>query len=291
MGNWGGRRPGAGRKPRPIGPRLPDGSFVVSAAHVPAPVNRKPGRRRRRPTLYSWGKRGLIGPRLADGRFFYRGMKYQGMGRGGRRPGSGAKPKPLVARVCAECGNQFLCKPSSRKRLCSHSCVHLAQRGRKSASWHGTTKPCRHCGQAFTVTSWAKSRALYCGRPCLMASAKDRMAKFRNPYKSALLRERNRRGSERRRRTSWVAIVGRWRTICERDGWRCWICGGHIDSSLQPPARMAGTVDHVVPLSHGGSDGDENVRAAHFRCNSRRGAGRIVSHNSTVSPREGTFNV
>jgi 5-methylcytosine-specific restriction endonuclease McrA len=69
----------------------------------------------------------------------------------------------------------------------------------------------------------------------------------------------------------WVSgQTGRWRVVCERDGWVCWVCGGQIDKSLSPPNRLAGTVDHIVALVHGGSDDDANVRAAHFTCNVRR---------------------
>jgi 5-methylcytosine-specific restriction endonuclease McrA len=69
---------------------------------------------------------------------------------------------------------------------------------------------------------------------------------------------------------------GRWRRICDRDDWTCWICRAPIDSTLHHPHKMAGTVDHYVPLSVGGHDEDDNLRAAHFSCNSKRGAGRRI---------------
>lgn len=44
----------------------------------------------------------------------------------------------------------------------------------------------------------------------------------------------------------------------------CWICG-----------RLgADTLDHVVPLSRGGTNDPENLRPAHRFCNTGRGAGR-----------------
>jgi 5-methylcytosine-specific restriction endonuclease McrA len=48
------------------------------------------------------------------------------------------------------------------------------------------------------------------------------------------------------------------------------------------PHQLAGTVDHVVPLSKGGSDDDGNVRAAHATCNSRRGAGKFKPHEEAA---------
>lgn len=48
--------------------------------------------------------------------------------------------------------------------------------------------------------------------------------------------------------------------ILQRDGYVCWLCG-------QPGAD---TVDHVIPRARGGTDDDDNLRAAHLSCNSGR---------------------
>jgi 5-methylcytosine-specific restriction endonuclease McrA len=53
--------------------------------------------------------------------------------------------------------------------------------------------------------------------------------------------------------------------IAERDGWRCHLC-------RRPVSRKTWTIDHLVPVSRGGADTKANVRLAHHRCNSRRGA-------------------
>jgi 5-methylcytosine-specific restriction endonuclease McrA len=50
--------------------------------------------------------------------------------------------------------------------------------------------------------------------------------------------------------------------VLQRDGYRCWLCGG-------PDASEA---DHLVPLSRGGSLTDiGNMRSAHRSCNASRG--------------------
>lgn len=51
-------------------------------------------------------------------------------------------------------------------------------------------------------------------------------------------------------------------------GHRCWICGG-------PPE----TIDHVIPISRGGSNWPSNLRPACKACNSRKGA-KIVHRAS-----------
>lgn len=48
--------------------------------------------------------------------------------------------------------------------------------------------------------------------------------------------------------------------ILARDGGICWLCG----------QTGADSVDHVIPRARGGTDDDDNLRAAHLSCNSRR---------------------
>lgn len=59
--------------------------------------------------------------------------------------------------------------------------------------------------------------------------------------------------------------------IAERDGSDCSICAEPVDLSLKWPDRMSATRDHVVPVTHGGSNAAENLRLAHLSCNSRKG--------------------
>ena len=60
--------------------------------------------------------------------------------------------------------------------------------------------------------------------------------------------------------------------IFERDGWRCGICGGPVDRRLRYPHPLSASLDHIVPLSEGGTHERANVQLAHFICNSRKGA-------------------
>lgn len=51
--------------------------------------------------------------------------------------------------------------------------------------------------------------------------------------------------------------------LAKRDGWRCHLCGKRV-------TRKTWSVDHLIPLSHGGSHTYVNVALAHQRCNSLR---------------------
>lgn len=50
----------------------------------------------------------------------------------------------------------------------------------------------------------------------------------------------------------------------------CGICTEQVDLSLPANDRMAPTIDHIVPLSRGGTDTRANVQLAHRSCNARK---------------------
>ena len=55
--------------------------------------------------------------------------------------------------------------------------------------------------------------------------------------------------------------------VANRDNWICQICFEPIDSSLTYPNQLYRSVDHIIPLSKGGTHVYENVQIAHLRCN------------------------
>lgn len=69
---------------------------------------------------------------------------------------------------------------------------------------------------------------------------------------------------------------------------RCELCGGMLVPGAMPRTRWSATVDHVVPLARldlSTAEGrkaaldPENLRVAHYGCNSRRGAGHRASRD------------
>lgn len=53
------------------------------------------------------------------------------------------------------------------------------------------------------------------------------------------------------------------RKVAERDGWRCHICRKTV-------TRRTWSIDHLIPLSYGGTHTYDNVALAHKDCNSVR---------------------
>jgi len=61
--------------------------------------------------------------------------------------------------------------------------------------------------------------------------------------------------------------------IFERDRWRCHLCGRKVNRELSRMHPRGGTIDHLVPISDGGTDEPSNVATAHRACNLAKGAG------------------
>lgn len=53
--------------------------------------------------------------------------------------------------------------------------------------------------------------------------------------------------------------------------WICGICEGEIDRYLRKPNKWAATLDHIIPLSKGGTHTYDNVQPAHAHCNFMKG--------------------
>jgi len=60
-------------------------------------------------------------------------------------------------------------------------------------------------------------------------------------------------------------------TLRDLYGECCWLCGAPMDFDAPRQSSLAPTLDHVVPLSQGGTHHNRNLRLAHSQCNNQRG--------------------
>lgn len=63
--------------------------------------------------------------------------------------------------------------------------------------------------------------------------------------------------------------------IFERDSWVCQICRKRISRRRSYPDPLSPSLDHIVPLSRGGTHTRANAQASHLRCNLRKHTGGI----------------
>jgi len=59
--------------------------------------------------------------------------------------------------------------------------------------------------------------------------------------------------------------------IYQRDIWMCGLCDAAVDNELAYPHPMSASLDHVQPLSKGGTHTWENLQLAHLTCNLSKG--------------------
>lgn len=92
-----------------------------------------------------------------------------------------------------------------------------------------------------------------------------------NPERAS---ENFRRNNAKRRARKLGATIGEidLAELWESQGAVCPLCGRSIDRSLRYPHPLSPSVDHIVPLSKGGSHEQSNLQWTHLVGNQRKGA-------------------
>ena len=165
----------------------------------------------------------------------------------------------MVERECESCGAGFPIREvdaaRGRGKFCSRACQAKGQSRRIDCS-------CEQCGAEFSLNAAAVARGegRYCSKRC---------------YGDSKIVARPDRGSgsipksKRQRAKYWGVDYEPYsrQAIFERDNFVCGLCFGIIDSALEYPHDMSASIDHIVPMSLGGSNIPDNVQAAHLVCN------------------------
>lgn len=181
------------------------------------------------------------------------------------------------------------------------SAERRAARRAAVASAYATPISCARCGAKFSIRALGQR---YCGDICMRAEASSRVKARANKGKTVRPKRPSTRshnvhcqhcGTEfrtsangkfcsvacrsretRARRRAWKLGV-RWEpiglsTLSRRDGGLCHICNKPVLWTAKAPDPLSPSIDHVVPLSRGGSHTMGNTALAHFRCNYLKGA-------------------
>ena len=161
-----------------------------------------------------------------------------------------------VVKVCPHCSTEFSPKSSSRQKFCSAACGANYHRDRSERVCEAVDcdRPVRARGMcSMHYRRWARQTG--CEK-----------SESWSPERY----ERWKKRQDRKRATQVEPI--RNIDVFERDRWVCGLCDEQIDRSLVWPDPLCATLDHVVPLSEGGTHTWGNVQAAHARCNIQKGA-------------------
>ena len=195
-----------------------------------------------------------------------------------------------MTRPCSVCGTPRVVSKGSRPEVVCHECrrarglvppsrTREAQREaqrRRRARLHLLNpprvrvvlpRPCAGCTTEFKPN---RNRARYCEactavRVWLYGPRPDR----RLPLEELVPKRGDHRRRARRFGVAYEPI--NVRRVYVRDRWRCGLCGHKVDKRLKWPNRMCASLDHVVPMSLGGSHTYDNVHLAHWLCNTLKG--------------------
>ena len=156
-----------------------------------------------------------------------------------------ATARMLPPKPCDGCGNEYQPR-SARSRFCTEAC-------RSKSRYVETEKTkgiCVHCGLSFL----GRPQRKYCGPRC---------AKKANRKRTKALSHKDRCRVWHRR----YEAIDPYK-VFERDNWMCGICFAPVDRDTVAPDPLSASLDHRIPLSKGGNHVWDNVRCAHFGCNS-----------------------
>lgn len=170
--------------------------------------------------------------------------------------------------TCANpfCGKWFSAPRGSNKQTCSKDCMYVVQEGRKdgvgalhSAAIHRGMlnatrvyfRNCKTCGELVCTRQRMRGNSL----------CDDCRAKW--------LRAHNAHKNHSRRAAG--PKVMSVHQIAERDGRKCCICHRIVDMALSGRAKWGPTIEHLIPVSRGGTNDPDNLALAHRHCNTSRG--------------------
>jgi len=176
-----------------------------------------------------------------------------------------SRDKPLTFYVvtCRVCEKKVLAVDTGGRKaeICSRECGNEVQRIASRVKYieNFTSPPCKMCGCDINIQPGERRRLC---EPCqskAKASGRSKARAMRRARKKAVACE------------SFDPYE-----IFTRDNWKCQLCGIVTLKKYDPstPARLAKspTLDHVIPLSKGGSHTSSNTQLLCSKCNTAKGA-------------------
>jgi len=179
--------------------------------------------------------------------------------------------------MCKQCGTEFALDPkNSRQAYCSTACV--AQASRKG--WPSSKIYIVECEQCAGLFISRRHGTTVCSAKC----RRDRWNRYDNwRYHNQPERKVYLNAASHARRAHKLGLGNTHITLTyliQRDGGKCRATVCHFRSRKVAKLGTRGprqpTIDHIVPLSRGGTHTLDNTHLTHYRCNlskNNRGGG------------------
>lgn len=161
------------------------------------------------------------------------------------------------ARPCPYCPGQVL---SPRGKHCGAAECKRAFNAERARTWHRNYTA--ETGQRYGRVNYPERESEYRRR------RREAQGHWRKQYpeRASLIDARRRMRMSQARTDEAFAPID----VHTRDEWTCQLCRLPIDPEVAWPDRMSPSIDHVIPLSRGGTHSMSNVQSAHLGCNSRK---------------------
>lgn len=170
--------------------------------------------------------------------------------------------------TCEYCGEKF--QSATKKKYCSDKC-------RRNKQFVSEVKKCKYCGELFK-TQFKKSK-IYCSNIC-SRKMKKIYSKLSNGKRAELLKINGQIDSD-------ITL----RKLYKKENGICAICGGKCDYKDYKLddyknfiiGNQYPSIDHIIPISKGGTHTWQNIQLAHRICNSYKGSGFIEKEDGQLS--------
>lgn len=129
-----------------------------------------------------------------------------------------------------------------------------------------TRKNCVGCGSEFFCEKNRENTARFCSKPCYFKNLKGRFVgekhwQFKGGYELKLWHNRNR--ADRMKKVPGSHTYEELCALLENSQYMCACC-----KRQEPEIKL--TVDHIIPISKGGTNDIENIQPLCRSCNSRK---------------------
>lgn len=154
--------------------------------------------------------------------------------------------------TCKQCGSYYITNTNIKTYYCSRSCKCESKRN------PFVQKRCKECGKHFSTF---KSNQVFCSDNCCNKYG----------YRQKEIIRRNKIVSNGR--VDWDISIKR---LLKRDGRDCYICKHPMKFNADTNDPFYPSIEHVKPISKGGTHTWDNVKLAHRKCNWEKGTKTFI---------------
>lgn len=164
---------------------------------------------------------------------------------------------PARKKKCLNCNEIFYANNIGRM-YCNDRCHYDDWYSNIKANRTIHDKTCVECEEEYSTT---RPKSKYCSRTCRRKS-EWRKEEIRRNIK---LKENG--------NIDWDINL---KSLFQRDNGKCYLCNCEVNMDEHHNHNLYGSIDHVIPISKGGTHTWDNVKLAHRKCNSLKGSTMIL---------------